>query len=421
MGLNIFGVTIPENLDSFKVIENGVEKDIEEVVIFGISRWKKQKYYWIIYDANSGTGNMNTQTIPVGIPTALLPNTYTRLGYLFSGWSLNRVNKAYDNTQLVTDIVNAGQTLTLYALWNGITYYIDYYGNGATGGETARSTHTYDVNGVLSPNGYARTGYLFNGWMTGNGAVYANQQNVVNLSNTNGSVISLNAQWTPVTYYVQYNGNGADSGSMGNTTHTYDVSSVLSPNVYNKSYFSFIGWSTGGSTVQFANKATVTNLSNTNGSTVSLYAVWKPTAIANRSDGCLPVTGGICMGSSAGEYRDNAFWEGAGKFGWGYCPAEDSRVYWISTKAKVDLTNVRKIIFKLDTGSHCRLVCGASENSGLDGYTAAFYDADHKSGDRTIEVDVSGLTGSYYVKSQSTAYFSNGYASHFMWNYVTLE
>lgn len=419
MSLKVFGKDIPTNADSLKVFG----KDIDELYVFGTLVWKKQKYYWIVFNPNGGVGAMGNQTMPVGVAVALSPLAFSCLGYLFNGWSRDGVYAAYGNAQVVQDIAAAGQTLNLYALWTAITYYVDYHGNTATGGATAKSTHRYDTYQTLTPNGYYKTGYLFAGWTANGGAnQYNDRHNVINLTATHGATVALYAKWSPITYYIAYHGNGADSGATATSTHTYDIPAALTINGYARSYFAFWGWSNNASpTVHYGNGAVVANLAATNGATATLYAVWKPTAISNRADGCLPVTGGICMGSSAGEYRDNAFWEGAGKFGWGYCPAEDSRVYWICTKAKVDLTNVSKIIFNFDTGPHCRLVCGASAISGLDGYTAAFSDPDHKSGERTIKVDVSGLTGSYYVKAQATAYWSNNHASNFMWNYVTLQ
>lgn len=423
MGIIAENTEIPENSDNVIYTEKGSSCLPDEVIAYGVLVWKKQKYYWIVYNANGGVGTMEKQTMPVGVDVPLDILGYSRTGYLFSGWSRDLENVHYSDRQTVRDIAEAGQTLNLYALWVAITYYVDYDGNNATGGNTARSTHRYDTYQTLTPNGYYKTGYAFSGWAANDGTTkYDDGHNIINLTATHEGVVTLYASWSPISYYVMYNGNGADAGETPASTHVYGVSSALTANGYTRSYYLFLGWSNdAGSTVKYRNKEMVTDLAVTSGATTTLYAVWKPTAISNRSDGCLPVTGGICMGSSAGEYRDNAFWEGAGKFGWGYCPAEDSRIYWISTKSPVDLTNVSKIIFNFDTGSHCRLVCGASTVSGLDGYTAEFSDEHHKSGERTIEVDVSGLTGSYYVKSQAVAYFSGGYASHFTWNYVTLQ
>lgn len=427
MALHILGVPIPENLDSFKVTENGVEKDIEEVIVYGVSRWKKQKYYWIIYNVNGGSGSMNKQTMPVGIATALSPNAFGRLGYLFDGWSVNGVNKTYGDAQVVTDIATAGQTLTLYALWKGITYYIDYYGNGATGGETARSTHTYDVNGALSPNGYVRTGYLFNGWQAGNGAVYANQQNVLNLSAANGSVVGLNALWAPVTYYVQYNGNGADSGSMAASTHTYDTAKPLSVNGFSRNGYKYLGWSDdGGKIVRYKNGQSVINLSDTNQAVYNLYAVWMGTVVADWAKDCSELTGGIARGNSNGEYADNAFWESYGRYGHGYIP--NGGYWWICTKGMIDLTYINSIHFEVDCGYNHMFTAGVTKTFGLNNmnkstYAKVYQDEYYHETETKFrfDLDVSDLTGAYYIQTQADQDMHNGYATYQIWNTITLS
>ena len=50
---------------------------------------------------------------------------------------------------------------SLTARWTANTYTVKYDGNGATSGSTASSTHTYDRESKLTPNGFKRTNYLF--------------------------------------------------------------------------------------------------------------------------------------------------------------------------------------------------------------------------------------------------------------------
>ena len=49
---------------------------------------------------------------------------------------------------------------------------------------------------------------------------------------------------TANTYFVRYNGNGATSGSMSNSSHTYNISKALTANNFSRSGYEFIGWST---------------------------------------------------------------------------------------------------------------------------------------------------------------------------------
>lgn len=102
------------------------------------------------------------------------------------------------------------------------------------------------------------------------------------------------------TYYVKYNGNGSTSGSMNNSTHTYDVEKALSNNAYGRSYqvsfdanggtcstksltatYKFDKWTeqSNGSGDSYTNKEKVKNLTSTNRGTVNLYAKWKDGSI----------------------------------------------------------------------------------------------------------------------------------------------
>lgn len=87
---------------------------------------------------------------------------------------------------------------------------------------------------------------------------------------------TIYAHWAANTYTVSYNGNGADRGKTTSSEHTYDSAKNLPSNGYEKDGHAFLGWSTspnGG--VQYGNKASVVNLTATNGATVTLYAQWK--------------------------------------------------------------------------------------------------------------------------------------------------
>lgn len=89
--------------------------------------------------------------------------------------------------------------------------------------------------------------------------------------------ITLYADWTANTYEIAYNGNGATSGSMSNSTHTYDVTKNLSANEYSKSGYKFLGWSTdkNAATATYTDEQSVENLTAENGATVTLYAIWE--------------------------------------------------------------------------------------------------------------------------------------------------
>lgn len=175
----------------------------------------------------------------------------------------------------------------LTAKWTPNTYTVKYDGNGATGGSTASSTHTYDVAKALTANGFTKTGYTFKGWNTkadGSGTAYTNKQSVKNLTSAKGATVTLYAQWTPNTYTIKYDGNGATGGSTANSTHTYDVSKTLTPNGYIRIGYTFKGWNTkvDGSGTSYTDRQAVKNLASVDGATVILYAQWTPHALTVR-------------------------------------------------------------------------------------------------------------------------------------------
>ena len=251
----------------------------------------------------------------------------------------------------------------IYAHWDPISYTVRYNGNGSTGGSTGNSVHIYDEAKNLTANGFYRkfdvnldycngreTETLtatssFLGWATSENGnkVYEDKQSVKNLTAEDGKIIDLyakwadssvelptptrtgytfdgwytsdgtkvsqtftptaatklTAHWTPITYTVSYNGNGATSGETASSSHTYDVAKALTANGFKREFTvtfdynysgattttatavsNFNGWAkTETGAVEYSDGASVTNLSSTDGDTVILYAIWTDVAV----------------------------------------------------------------------------------------------------------------------------------------------
>ena len=87
----------------------------------------KSSKFTVIYDANGGSGTMANQKISVGVSTALTTNTFTYEGYTFEGWSTSASGTVvYTDGQSVTNLASAGQTITLYAVWEADTPVVSY-------------------------------------------------------------------------------------------------------------------------------------------------------------------------------------------------------------------------------------------------------------------------------------------------------
>jgi len=167
--------------------------------------------YTIHYDANgdSARGVSGSppadQTKTIGTPLTLQTNSgsLAREGYAFDGWNTQADGAGADYTEganLTGDLsTTPGSAATLYARWKPNTYTVKYDGNGADSGATASSAHTYDVEAVLTPNGFTRTAHTFSGkWNTradGSGTEYDGNTPVKNLTAVNGGEVTLYAQW----------------------------------------------------------------------------------------------------------------------------------------------------------------------------------------------------------------------------------
>ena len=137
---------------------------------------------------------------------------------------------------------------------------------------TNKEQYVYSIGKVLNTN-VEKRGYLFTGW-------YADINNPVVLTtkvtDTEHGLKSFLAKWSPIHYDIKFDKNTADAGSMTGQNIAYDTTTALTKNGYTKKGYSFNGWNTkaDGSGTKYADEADVTNLSYTDGDTITLYAQW---------------------------------------------------------------------------------------------------------------------------------------------------
>lgn len=237
--------------------------------------------YTIHFDANGGTGEMADQTIWYDEDQNLTACQFTRPGYAFEGWKWEEMNITYQDENPVKNLTDQdGAVITLKAIWKVGNYTVRFDANGGTG-EMDEQEFTYTQNKALLNNKYKRTGYTFKGWNTrpdGTGISYQNKQKVKSLTEENGGVVVLYAMWEGNPYRVTYNGNGATSGSMADSSHVYGTFSSLNRNNFKRKGFLFAGWNTekNGTGRAFSDGAQVYDLTTEKDETVTLYACWTP-------------------------------------------------------------------------------------------------------------------------------------------------
>lgn len=123
--------------------------------------------YFVVFNANGGTGAPATQTKTEGIPLTLSRSVPTRTGYTFLGWS-----SASNSTTIEYspgERYSTDATLRLYAVWKANTYTVSFNANGGSGGPTSQ-TKTHSVTLTLPWGEPTRAHYDFVGWATSSSA-----------------------------------------------------------------------------------------------------------------------------------------------------------------------------------------------------------------------------------------------------------
>lgn len=186
----------------------------------------KPQTYTISYNANGGTGAPGNQIKTYGYVLTLSSQKPTRTGYIFNYWDGSDGGTYYPGSSFGTD---ADTVLTAH--WTPITYYVSYNKNKPgkashdVSGIMTNSKHAYD-NGIsgngysncLSSNQFSLKGWSFKNWNTkadGTGVSYSNNSNIKNLTEKNGEVVTLYAQWEPNIYMLLFEDEDATTpGSL---------------------------------------------------------------------------------------------------------------------------------------------------------------------------------------------------------------
>jgi len=154
--------------------------------------------YTVKFDSNTGEGTMSDMSFVYETAQNLSANTFTKTGYLFSGWNTEAdgTGTSYADKASVKNLnaIDDGVT-TLYAQWTPITYTIRYEkSTPAIIGTMEDTTCTYDTDTTLTSNSFTYKGFKFIGWDTdssGTTVVYKDGDTVTNLTTTDGDIITL--------------------------------------------------------------------------------------------------------------------------------------------------------------------------------------------------------------------------------------
>ncbi len=187
--------------------------------------------YTVTWDPAGGSVSPTSNTGVYGA-TVTAP-TPTRTGYTFVYWR----NPASGGDPI---FLSAGSSYTITgsitwtAIWSINTYTVSYSEQG--GNTVSDATVNYGSSTTLPS--ISRSGYTFNGWYTASsGGTF------VGLAGTSygpvTSNVTLYAQWTVITYTVNWNANG---GTVSPTSHSGAYGTVVTVPTPTRSGYTFLYW-----------------------------------------------------------------------------------------------------------------------------------------------------------------------------------
>lgn len=253
---------------SYKDGEN-INLDVEPgTTITLYAKWRGVKST-ITFDPDGGTVSPASKEVFYKEEIGELPIP-TREGYGFYGWVRDR--------SLIIDSTNEAwpTDIIVKAGWHENSFTTVFNANGGIG-----YTYSMDIkNGIdekLLSNNFTREGYVFNGWNTkadGTGTSYTNEE-TINLTNVENSLLNLYAQWMPIKYKVLFNSNNGKDETKEQIL-SYDEDKALLKNTFKYTGYKFKEWNTtaDGTGTSYNDETVVKNLSKVEDAIIKLYAIW---------------------------------------------------------------------------------------------------------------------------------------------------
>ena len=289
----------------------------KDTVVTLYAQWKP---YQVHYDANQGTGSVNSHTLDTNNQASLSDaSSLSKAGYRFAGWKIDPNGSNADfqvgETIDLSLFQNNQDEIKLYAHWvlDISEYTIKYHPNSGEGTEFTQTAEVGKQVTLSNGAGFQRAGYQLVGWSTdpnGGSKTYTLGEVVNALTNTKGDTVNLYAQWKSNTYRIRYYANKSSVSTLAESKtmeDDVDVNSVTSSAIVTRNLtkseeehiaehtaelgqevtlldeskvshtgYTFTGWNTSkdGTGISYTAGAKVSNLATKAGETVRLYAQW---------------------------------------------------------------------------------------------------------------------------------------------------
>lgn len=260
-------------------------------------------------------------------------NTPTREGYTFAGWKFSNgtgglnsdgsefffgeiaadEDTTYDDDDIYIFNGNYNGDVTATAQWTKEapkTAYLKTFSGKGINSTNYSTGSNINIGTEVTVTATVKTGYKFVNWTDGSSNEKSTDKDYKFTMPAND--VNLTANATPIKYNIVFNSNKPSSATSSVTGSTasmnnisYDTSITLNKNGYNLSGWKFAGWDTkaDGSGTSYTDGQSVSNLTTTDGATITMYAKWV------QGDGDLVTANkgtGISAATGTGTYKDGA-------------------------------------------------------------------------------------------------------------------
>ena len=235
-------------------------------------------HYTINFDANGGTGSMDSVEVGVGKKINLPKNEFTKEYYELKEWNTKAdgTGTAYADLAEIP-AMNDKESITLYAIWWGEERVVTFDANGGTVNPDRKIVRIKQNYGDLPIP--VREGYGFDGWDDLKESIYIDA--FTELYGT-----ELTARWIPDAYTIIYDANGGTvkeeyKNKYAVYLHSETIATTYGKNgqdkdvydyLYEREGYTFKEWNTkpDGTGTSYSDEQKINRSSN-----ITLYAIWE--------------------------------------------------------------------------------------------------------------------------------------------------
>ena len=359
--------------------------------------------YKVTFDANGGKGKMPQQIFVADTPQPLNPNTFKRVGYVFTEWNTEADGNGV--TYMSGSYYSLTSDITLYAQWEAEEAKKDDTEDKPDNPEEPIQLYSVifmsqygtvpdDIVGLKENDKLTSSqlpklmtdGYTFAGWYNGETKIEAGYTITGNLK--------LTAKWTANVYTVKFNANGG-SGEMADMSFNYNEEKALTANAFTRDGFTFSGWAVSADgDVTYTDMGKVKNLTSENNATVTLYAVW------TEKDKVLPVIFSV-PSETALDYGDSVTLS---------CATEGAKISYTIGEETAEYTNAITITEDVTVTAFATKDGMKDSNVSTASYTVKTYTVTYTTEYAVAPSDVGGLKkGDTLTAEQLPELITDGY------------